>query len=355
MTFLPERIYLQQEAESCGLAASILARLPGVPVEVVVDGPSLARRLADEGAPLGVQKRRLFLALRHGPFVKPFPQGRALEADPVDFLLLEHGCPFDCHYCYLQHYLDHGVPTVFVNRERLEDDLAALDRRSGRARLLAGELGDTLALDPITGTAATLIGAALSHPEITIEIRTKSDRILGLLEGAPSGAAGSSAVPDNIVPSWTLSPEEIRRRFEGLTASPEERLAAASRCQRAGWRVGLRLDPVVRYVGWEESYRSLVRMAVERLDPARIESWHLGVFRYTPGLESVVRKRFPACPLFLGESFPGPDGKLRYFKPLRVEMYRKIHAWILEAHPGARVRLIMETPAVRKVVFSESG
>ena len=353
MTFHPELIYLQQGAELFELASSILERLPDVPVEVVEDGPSLARRLADEGAPLEVQKRRLFLALRHGPFVKPFPHRSALEADPIDFLLLEHGCPFDCHYCYLQHYLDHGVPTVFVNRNRLAEDLAAASRRP--VRLLAGEMGDTLALDPLTGTAQALIRAAASHPEITFEIRTKSDRVLGLLEGASSEASGSSTVPDNMVPSWTLSPEEVWRRFEGLTASPEERLAAASRCQNAGWRVGLRLDPVVRYAGWEDGYRSLVRMAGERLDPARIESWHLGVFRYTPGLEAVARKRFPASPLFLDESFPGPDGKLRYFKPLRVEMYRKIHAWILEVHPGSRVRLIMETPAVWRAVFSEYG
>ncbi len=355
MTFHPELIYIQQGAEGFELASSILERLHDVPVEIVEDGPSLARRLADEGAPLEVQKRRLFLALRQGPFVKPFPQGRAPEADPVDFLLLEHGCPFDCHYCYLQHYLDHGVPTVFVNRERLAEDLAAMSGRPRRARLLAGEMGDPLALDPLTGTAQALIRASASHPEITFEIRTKSGHVNGLLEGIPSEGSGPSAVPDNMVPSWTLSPEEVWRRFEGLTASPEDRLAAASRCQKAGWRVGLRLDPVVRYTGWEEGYRSIVRMVGERLAPARIESWHLGIFRYTPGLESLARKRFPSCPLFLDESFPGPDGKLRYFKPLRVEMYRKIHAWILEVDPGARVRLIMETPAVRRGVFSYFG
>jgi len=355
MTFHPELIYIQQGTEFFELASSILSRLPGVPVERVEDASSLARRLAEEGAPLEVQKRRLFLALRQGPFIKPFPQGRALDADPVDFILLEHGCPFDCHYCYLQHYLDHGVPTVFVNRERLDEDLAAAGRRPGPTRLLAGELGDTLALDPLTGTAKALIQAAASHPEITFEIRTKSDRVQGLLDGAPSEASGPSAVPDNIVPSWTLSPEEVWRRFEGLTASPEDRLAAALQCQKAGWQVGLRLDPVVQHTGWEERYRALVRMAGEQLDPARIESWHLGVFRYTPGIEAVARKRFPASPLFLGESFPGPDGKLRYFKPIRVKMYRKLISWILEVHSEARVRLIMETPAVRRAVFSAPG
>ena len=344
-------VYLQQGAEHYRLAASILARLPGVPVVVVEDGPALTRRLLDEGTPLEGQKRRIFLALRQGSFIKPFPRGRAREADPVDFLLVERGCPFDCHYCYLQGYLDHAVPTVFVNRERLGQDLRALEARPGPARLLAGELGETLAIDALTKTASTLVEAALAHPAITFEVRTKSDRIDGIVDAPAPVARDRYRPPPNLVLAWTLSPVSIADRFESGAAPVEARLAAAARAQRKGWRIGLRLDPIFRSPHWERGYRALLSRVVDHLEPDKIESWHLGGFRYGRALEAVARERFPGSPLFLGESFPGEDGKIRYFKPLRVEMYRRIIASIRELDSGAKVRLIMETAAVRRAVL----
>jgi spore photoproduct lyase len=46
-----------------------------------------------------------------------------------------------------------------------------------------------------------------------------------------------------------------------------------------------------------------------------------------------------------------PDGKLRYFHPLRVEMYRKMVYWIRRAAPTVKIYLCMESREVWQQVF----
>jgi len=45
------------------------------------------------------------------------------------------------------------------------------------------------------------------------------------------------------------------------------------------------------------------------------------------------------------------DGKLRYFKDLRIEMYGHMRAWLNAAVPGALLYLCMESPRVWQAVF----
>jgi spore photoproduct lyase len=47
----------------------------------------------------------------------------------------------------------------------------------------------------------------------------------------------------------------------------------------------------------------------------------------------------------------GPDGKLRYFQPLRVAMYRKMLGWMRRAAPTVKVYLCMESREVWRQVF----
>jgi spore photoproduct lyase len=46
-----------------------------------------------------------------------------------------------------------------------------------------------------------------------------------------------------------------------------------------------------------------------------------------------------------------PDGKLRYFQPLRVAMYRKMAGWIRRAAPMVKMYLCMESREVWEQVF----
>jgi spore photoproduct lyase len=77
----------------------------------------------------------------------------------------------------------------------------------------------------------------------------------------------------------------------------------------------------------------------------------LGGFRYPPKLKVIAEDRFPKSKVFLGELFPGRDGKFRYLKEIRVEMYRKITGWLREVDPNLFIYLCMESKEVWERVF----
>jgi len=64
-----------------------------------------------------------------------------------------------------------------------------------------------------------------------------------------------------------------------------------------------------------------------------------------------MRERFPSTDLLSGEQVLCPDGKMRYFQPLRVSMYRKMLSWIRSAAPIVFVYLCMESKEVWEQVF----
>jgi spore photoproduct lyase len=64
-----------------------------------------------------------------------------------------------------------------------------------------------------------------------------------------------------------------------------------------------------------------------------------------------MRERFPGTRLLSGEQTACADGKLRYFHPLRVQMYRQMLRWIRRAAPIVPVYLCMETKEVWRQVF----
>lgn len=344
----PAFLYVESAAKDEPLTRRILALFPEASVHEIHDH----RRLDAEVVPLRgydslVKQRVLVLACNPGAFVRPFwPQSR--EGDRHFFIAHANGCPFDCQYCFLQAYFAHGAPVIFANLEDLFQELEEHlcdHERLGPATYHGGELSDALALEPLSGFARQAVEVFRRHPGATLELRTKCAGVESLLPAEP---------PRNVVCSWTLTPEEAWRLYETRTPSPVDRLASARACQDKGYRVGIRLDPALRYPGWERGYADLVEAIFETLDPKGIESFVLGGFRYLPGLSSRIRQRFPASSLLVEEFVQCRDGKYRYFRPLRINLYRAILAEIRRHGPGIPVRIAMESEPVQREVLERS-
>jgi spore photoproduct lyase len=77
----------------------------------------------------------------------------------------------------------------------------------------------------------------------------------------------------------------------------------------------------------------------------------MGVLRIAPALKRILRERTPTTRLVAGEQVLCPDGKLRYYQPLRVAMYRRMLAWIRRSAPTVKVYLCMESREVWEQVF----
>jgi spore photoproduct lyase len=178
-----------------------------------------------------------------------------------------------------------------------------------------------------------------------LELKTKSDQIANL-EGLDHGG--------RTIISWSMNSRRICQTEESKAATFGERLAAALQCQKWGYKVGFHFDPIVYYEGWESEYREVVSQILHTLDPDGIAWISLGALRFTPHLRELAHKRFPKSKVPFGEFVPGHHGKMRYFRPIREDIYRKMKSWIREDAPKVFVYLCMENRAVWESSFGGS-
>lgn len=339
------RIFLEAGAEDYEMTRRILARLPGVPVEVISHREALKPR---EGEPpsawIPEAKTTLLLAVQKGPFWRPCPGTKDYICCGYQVLQVGLNCPLDCSYCVLQGYLNLPAITIFVNVEDLLGELAAgLDADPLKVwRLGTGEFGDSLALDDLMGLNEILIPFFASRPRAVLEIKSKWHRLEPLLSLGPN---------PQVIFAWSLNPPELIRAEERGTASLTARLQAAGRAAAAGFRLAFHFDPLIYFPGWEDAYRRTVEQLGAAV-PAGAVAWiSLGGLRLLPPMRQLLQRRFPASPIAAFEMVRALDGKLRYFKDLRIEMYGRMREWLNAAVPGALLYLCMESPRVWQAVF----
>ncbi len=341
--FEPEEVIIERGSEESPICRNLRNALPRVPFKIVETVPNGDSECAPQT--FGAAKRKLLVTRHKGEFLKKCPGSDGQICCNYFVINFASNCPMDCSYCYLQEYLgDNPGLKVFSNIGDLlreTDDL--LSRHRGVFfRIGTGEIADSLALDRYIGFSREVIPFFAEQPNVLLELKTKSDCVEGLLGLDPK---------DRIVVSWTLNPQRIIESDEDGTASLEERLAAARRCQDVGYRLAFHFDPMIDYCGWEKDYAQLLEQLFATVDWRRIVWLSMGVLRTTPDLKRTMRARFPRSRLVTGEQVLCPDGKLRYFQPLRVAMYRKMLAWIRSAAPTAKVYLCMESKEVWQQVF----
>jgi len=152
-----------------------------------------------------------------------------------------------------------------------------------------------------------------------------------------------------------MNSKMIQLREEHKCASIEDRLASAKQLAAWGFQIGFHFDPIIDYEGWEKDYEEVIDLALTGIPAEKIAWISLGCLRMMPALKNVMRDRFPKSPLPRAEWIKGMDGKLRYFKPRRVEIYKKALAMIRKHSEEVTVYLCMESPEVWKHVFGKEA
>jgi spore photoproduct lyase len=341
------RIYVEAGAQDYEMAQRILTRLKGVPAEEIRDRTVLHPRQANPAEWLAESKATLLLAVQKGPFWRPCPGTKNYICCGYQTLQVTVNCPFDCSYCILQGYVNLPAITIFVNTEDL---LAELGRRFSQNpgkvwRLGTGEFGDSLALDDLTGLNSRLIPFIARHPQAFLEIKTKGHLVEPLLPLGPNR---------QVIFAWSLNPPAIVRENERGTAALASRLKAARLAEAAGFRLAFHFDPILYFPGWEEAYRYTVARLAEAVSPRNIVWISLGALRFLPPLRGLILRRFPAARWAAEEMVLAPDGKLRYFHTLRMELYARMQEWLQQALPGVELYLCMEGPRVWRALFGGS-
>jgi spore photoproduct lyase len=292
---------------------------------------------------LNAERGILLLRDRVSPFIEQFqhPIGRCAKFYK---LTAYNNCNFWCEYCYLYlTFRTQPVSTHFINYEKMYNEIEKFDKsripKSLRV-LNLGELGDPLAVDYITGFAKQIIPFMSEHaPGTRLLFLTKSDCVDEILE---LNHGGQSII------SFSMNTDMVFHQLEHRTASPDARLAAAAKVQRAGYEVRLRIDPIIFYSTWEKDYLALIDNIFHFTRPTKIT---LGEYRPSNGLANHISSRFPGSPLLrINKNLVKERGKLRYPKNQRVKMFRTIVEKIRENDPVVDISLCKESPQIWKAV-----
>ncbi|MBN1464674.1 DNA photolyase [candidate division KSB1 bacterium] len=316
-----------------------MAKFPQIEKEVIAD----ANALLIEDAARHSDEKSLLLARQRGPFLRLCPGTQKHLCCLYYNLDVAAGCDLECSYCILQGYLTSPLITIYCNMDDMYGELGKrLARSRSFHRIGTGELSDSLTFEPVTELGAELVVFFADKKNAIIELKSKNVHIESLLGLAHNRRS---------VISWSMNTEAMQACEEGFAATIEDRLLAAAEVQRAGYRIGFHFDPMLDHPGWQEGYRDVVDKIFRRIRPENIVWISLGALRYPAAFDTMLRTRHPRSKIYLGELLPGMDGKLRYFKPIRIEMFRKMHDWIRSYSRDVFIYLCMESRDVWQKSF----
>jgi len=327
-----KRAIVDKNAPSYALTRRTLAGLPGIPV--YPSGPDIDPLAGHTG------KETLYLQHYRGDFLKPCPGTREYICCGYQILNLAANCPLDCTYCILQSYfINQPWLRVFVNlEEQLPNVLRAIDGQPDRIfRVGTGEFTDSLALDPITRWSDMLLPRFSRRSNAILELKTKTTRISRVV---------ASGFRDRIVLSWSLNGPRIAASEEKGAASIRDRVEAARQCQSEGFTLGFHFDPLIPYPDWRDDYARTIELLDRKIDPRGIIWISMGSFRFMPDLKPIIRRRHPKSGVLNGEFIVGLDGKMRYFKPIRIELYHFMRRLLETWYPDLGLYLCMESDEV---------
>jgi len=329
--YFPKRIFIEKDSFDYPLTRKIIKNTLGVPSEIIENPQNLIDEIKLSEDPKKEGKKYLLITQQRGEFIKPCPCTSHYIGCNYFIINLDINCPLDCSYCILQHYLSNPMIVVHVNTKDMWKPLDAFLYRN-RKRILrigTGELGDSLALDHITERSRDLISYFKNRKNVIFELKTKTVNIKNILDIEPA---------DNIVIAWSLNSNKIARTEEKNAPSVNERIEAARQVKKRGYRVAFHFDPIIHYPGWEEGYGEVINELFRKINPFKIAWISLGSLRFHPDLKTIIKERFPETRIIYDEFIRGKDGKLRYFKPIRFQLYKRIVS-LINRNCGGKVPL----------------
>lgn len=262
-------VYVEKAAWQLPQTAEVIGRLQSAPA--VIDIEHYADVFNRPRQHFTVQKKSpaLVLAVEREHFLYEGQERiNSWAQSRLYYNALVRNCVYNCDYCFLQGMHSSAHILMFMNNGDFME--AARKQADSPIYLSISYLTDLLAFEPLFPYCSEWIDFAARHPQIGLEIRTKSDYYHAISHLKPI---------DNVFLVWSLSPEELSSTYERGCASFRNRLFAASRAAADGWPIKLCFDPVLDIDGWEELYPAMIRETFDRIPPSLVREVSFGVFR----------------------------------------------------------------------------
>ena len=245
------------------------------------------------------------------------------------------GCEFNCAWCYLKgtlRFAPRKTKPYVKPYPKIEQHVRTfLENVDGYNEVLnTGELADSLMWErngnPFSRFIISLFREQDRHRVLFL---TKSNNIGHLLDIDHRGSA---------IVSFSLNADVVAQRFEKGTPPIAERIEAASRLNKAGYEVRIRIDPMVPVQDWRKHYVDLIDQVFSKFVPERVT---LGSLR---GLQSTINQATDkSWTTYLSEK-SGWGKKIDF--DTRFQMYNALIHRLKDRYNYSHVGLCKETVSI---------
>ncbi len=249
------------------------------------------------------------------------------------------GCGYDCSYCSIRYF--YGGDSIGID-EDFPEKLKSIHIDPGRTyHIGTGQSSDSLMWGNKAGILDAILDFAGDHPNVILELKTKSGNIGHLL---------SREVPANVITTWSLNTDVIIENEEHFTASLEGRLNAAERMADKGCLIGFHFHPMVYYDEWKTDYGKLFTTIVSRFRPEDTALVSLGTLTFIKPVIRNMRDRNMRSKI-LQMPLEDAEGKFSYPLELKQEMFGFAYESFIDWHDKVFFYLCMEDSSLWPEVF----
>jgi len=259
------------------------------------------------------------------------------------------GCPYDCSYCYLA--LTHrfrGLKPHYYSWERIESAIEKFFKTHEEPYLVnSGELSDSLMNPKLMEKICDKFETQETHKVLLL---SKGCRLtLNPLKDRAIDFLCKKKYKQTIV-SFSVNAHEFAELYEKGAPNIYQRLRCALWLIAAGYRIRLRIDPIIPLkplnaanYSWKTAYRDLIRfmLKIMYVTPTRIT---LGTPRWFPALPYWLKRAGRKDNFF--ENFRNNRELCcdrRYRLKNRVEVYQYLIYWLRKYGYKGPIALCKET------------
>jgi spore photoproduct lyase len=235
-------------------------------------------------------------------------------------------CIYDCEYCFLKGMYPRRDICIFTDMEETFSELDELEK-SFPVYVCASYNTDLTALEDLTGYIEKWCIRALEHEKFSVEIRSKCSR---------TDIYPKLPVSERAVFAFTLSPDEITKRFEKGTPGLGGRLKAAEAAMSAGFPVRICFDPMIYVRNWRHIYGNMIEEVAGSVDLSAVKDISIGTFRISGQYLKNMRRKMPDSEI-AQYPYVSEDGYYQYSETVRIAMEDHLKDLILDKYPHARV------------------
>ncbi len=319
-------IYVEKEIQHTDKVAKIIEQFPSAIIIPIQHYKDIFNR-SNQNFHAQSHQRKLILATNKGQLVmKGAPVCQNFGQEYFYYTSNVLNCIYDCEYCYLQGRYPSSNLVVFVN---LADNFAELEALLQQHPVYVCISYDTdlLAIENTFHFLLEWIAFAKLHPNLTIEVRTKSAQaeLIRNLEPLP-----------NVIYAWTLSPHEIQQKYEHKTPTLDLRLKALKTAITYGHPVRACFDPILYVPQALATYQAFLKEVFQAIDASSLTDVSLGLFRISKDYLKQLRKQRPNSSIAT-YPYAQSNGYCHYEDTIFYELLTPIYNELLTYLPADKI------------------